>query len=260
MTTPELFLPPWDDAGDRQACTLDITKELQHMEKNSIGEFSLCVESLINKGQSLSPRQRYLIVKHGSDYGKSPGEHTGKYDELEERLSRHIGEFILGYKPETGLLVVARLANPHPLYIAGLNPRTYHMWTEMKLTVSSSTFNTVDEDGMVGPTASRDFIERGEWDIPLSQSERDYNFLPGGAGLNPEQPCYSKVTEHELFIGVDEIQSWQRNNLALAQHVQNMMDAWGTKGINVPVARSMPWSNAADLFERDGISVPGYRE
>ena len=249
--TEEMHVPAWDPKGnkDRVASTRDIREELKQVKPYSFEEFSLCFEAALDDDRPLSERERYLLARFGKEYADSPDAFNQRLDNLEQRLAANVGEFVLIQKSST-FVFIERLASPNLQFITRIskNGKPYGV---MMIETSSSISTIIDDNYEIVPELTRDFVDVRPGISMIAEGTTAHNAvgfdrLKDEWILDPEKPYEHEGDEFTICVGLDEIREWQRSHLKWAPHVENMMEAWSTGLINIPVAKKKPFESSLD--------------
>lgn len=239
--TEAMHVPAWGPKGDKDriASTLDIREELKVAKPYSFEEYSLCFEAALDNERPISERERYLLARFGREYTDSPDQFNEKLDDLEKRLAACVGEFVL-IQESSAFVFIERLASPNLHFTTRISGHG-DPYGVLGVETSSSISTIIDDHFEIVPELTRDFVNvrNGFRTIAEGTTRRNTLYFDNTKDkwiLDSKKPYEHEGDEFLVRIGLDEIQQWQRDNLRWAPHAQNMMEAWNTGLINIPVA------------------------
>jgi hypothetical protein len=241
----ECFILPWTDDSDvRVASTWDINHVLQTAEPGSYDEFAVCYEVAFDEDRPLDERERYMIATYGKEYIDDPKAVNAKYDDLAERARRNVGKYAIIQKSPT-FLILGKLADPNIHFYTQIGRAANVPMGYAALNLAGRISTIIDDQGKVVPELSRDFVE---WPAtPVIFEERGTDVV-WREDLTFD--CCEHNGDNQSVILGNEIEGWLAQNPVWLEHVDNMMSAYTTRGVNVPVAKLQPFENSLWVLEK----------
>jgi hypothetical protein len=222
---------PWsDESYDRVASTVDLPRALASAESGSFTEFLHCYEAAGDEDRPLTPQERYFLATYGKEYVENPELVIAKYTEIEQRAAGHIGKFVLVQK-SPNFMILGKLASTKINYIPQIGRAAGVPMGTARLNLTGTLSTIIDDTGEAVPELCRDFIEWGASMIEIEERGTDVTWDEN----NRFDRCDHNGKSNPIIFA-NEMANWLAENPRWIEHVDNMIGAYTTGGINKPIA------------------------